>query len=223
MKFINLLSASVIASMTFPIDQAKRLPPAFYQNHTANVAQDLIGKAIAHRVRQTWVGGVIVETEAYLHSGDPASHSARGKTASNASMFDRPGVMYVYPIHAKHCLNAVTEDTGIGAAVLIRAIEPLWGLEMMCERRGLMGELRGHTERRRLTTGPAMLCQALGIDRRDDGRCFVTDPDLGFFDLGPPQKRRIVATPRIGISKAQHRKLRFIDADSKFLSRPYRD
>jgi DNA-3-methyladenine glycosylase len=136
----------------------------------------------------------------------------------------------VYSIHAKYCLNAVTQPTGEGAAVLIRALQPLWGVETM-------KRLRNQQELRRLTAGPAMLCQALRIERRDDGRCLTTDPEIGIFETQealpagrtsvgqanagqtPP---RVVATKRIGISKAAHRNLRFIDPASAFLSRPHR-
>ncbi|MCC9604190.1 DNA-3-methyladenine glycosylase [Stieleria sp. JC731] len=200
--------------MTFSIESAERLPADFYCRKTADVARALIGKTIVHRTAGTITGGIVVETEAYLHRNDPASHSARGRTASNESMFLRPGTLYVYPIHAKYCLNAVTEEAGTGAAVLIRAIEPTIGIETMCGR-------RGQSDLRRLTTGPAMLCQALSIDRSDDGRCLVGDSDLGIFlNTADDHRRRIVATKRIGISKAQHRNLRFVDMNSRFLSRP---
>jgi len=194
-----------------PLD-ARRVSGSFYARSTVTVARDLIGKALLHRVADRWLGGWIVETEAYLHQRDPASHSARGKTASNASMFAAPGTLYVYPIHAKYCLNAVTEDEGRGAAVLIRALEPVWGLEQMMA-------ARGHRDMRRLTRGPAMLCQALGIDRRHDGRCLLVDPDLGIFDPTRLSPRLVATTKRIGISKARHRNLRFVDPDSEHLSR----
>lgn len=128
-------------------------------------------------------------------------------------MFAVPGTLYVYPIHAKYCLNAVTEAEGEGAAVLIRAIEPVWGIDQMRDHRGLDDE-------RRLTTGPAMLCQALAIDRDDDGRCLIEDPRLGIFEEPDNPRMPVAATRRIGISKAAHRKLRFIDQSSRFLSRP---
>lgn len=194
----------------------QRLPPAFYDRSTTIVARELIGKLLLHRVNDEWLGGWIVETEAYLEHSDPASHSARGKTASNKSMFASPGTLYVYPIHAKHCLNAVTQSTGQGAAVLIRAIEPVWGIETM-------RRLRGHQDLRRLTRGPAMLCQALQIDRDDDSRCLIRDESLGIFDDPTAPGRRVRATKRIGISKAQHRNLRFVDPDSPHLSRTYSD
>ncbi|MCO8122858.1 DNA-3-methyladenine glycosylase [Stieleria sp. TO1_6] len=192
-----------------------RLTQAFYDRPTALVARELIGKLLLHRQGPNWLGGWIVETEAYLHTRDPASHSARGQTASNASMFDHPGMLYVYPIHARYCMNAVTESAGRGAAVLIRAIEPVWGITAMQQH-------RGHQDLRRLTRGPAMLCQALAIDRRDDGRSFIDDQRLGIFDGGGVPPRTVIATRRIGISKAQRRKLRFIDPHSNYLSRKFK-
>ena len=192
--------------------QGVRLRSSFYDRPTSTVARDLIGKAVLHRVGDAWLGGWIVETEAYLHRGDPASHAARGLTASNASMFADPGTLYVYPIHAKHCMNAVTEAAGVGAAVLIRAIEPIWGIEQM-------KQARGFDDPRRLTRGPAMLCQALQIDRGDDRRSLLNDQRLGVFDLDDAPRRKVRATTRIGISKAQNRKLRFVDPRSIYLSR----
>ena len=193
---------------------AHRIDVTFYARPTAIVARELIGKALLHQVGPLWVGGWIVETEAYLDKGDPASHSFRGQTPSNTSMFGDPGTLYVYPIHAKYCMNAVTQNPGEGAAVLIRAIEPVWGIDEMRRRRGF-------DELRRLTRGPAMLCQALGIDRRDDARCLLSDEGLGVFQAHDSPTRPVASTRRIGISKAKHRKLRFVDADSKFLSRSF--
>ena len=126
-----------------------RLPLAFYERRTETVARDLLGKSLVRKVQGEHVGGIIVETEAYLSTEDPASHSARGHTPSNAAMFGRAGTLYVYPIHAKYCLNAVTESDGVGCAVLIRAIEPVWGVEAMQENRGV-------EDLRRLTRGPDM-------------------------------------------------------------------
>ncbi|MCA9138354.1 MAG: DNA-3-methyladenine glycosylase [Planctomycetales bacterium] len=192
---------------------ADRLTESFYDRPTAMVARDLIGKALLHYVDHCWVGGWIVETEAYLDRRDPASHSARGQTPGNASMFAKPGTLYVYPIHAKYCMNAVTEPIGRGAAVLIRAIDPVWGIDSMQRE-------RGHQDLRRLTRGPSMLCQSLRIGRSDDNRCLVADPSLGIFSDQTATTRRVAVTKRIGITKAVHRNLRFIDVDSNFLSRP---
>lgn len=157
------------------------------------------------------IGGRIVETEAYLATGDPASHSARGPTKRNRSMFARAGTLYVYSIHAKYCLNASTEAEGIGSAVLIRALEPLWGLDAM--RRA-----RGQNSVRRLTGGPAMLCQALGVTTEHDGIDLVNCPWLGIYanpneDHGQPDsgRTRIAVSGRIGISRGAELPLRFYE------------
>ena len=163
------------------------------------------------RVDRQWLGGMIVETEAYLSEGDPACHASRGMTASNASMFGPPGTLYVYPIHAKHCMNLVTEQPGKGSAVLIRAIEPLWGIDRMQIN-------RGHTDLRRLTRGPGMLCQALQIDRNWDGVRLNGDCELILAQLDRPSDMEIVATKRIGISKAKTELLRFVIVGNRFVS-----
>ncbi len=159
------------------------------------------------------MGGVIVETEAYLSSDDPASHSARGKTKSNASMFGPPGLVYVYPIHAKYCLNAVTEGEGNGSAVLIRAMEPVYGIEQMKINRGLEDVMR-------LTRGPAMICQAMRVNRLDDGTDLVESPNWFIYkesSLEPGLD--IAASKRIGIRKNAGAMLRFSQVGSSFLSR----
>ena len=189
------------------------LKQSFYESSTEIVARDLIGKALLHRVNDQWIGGIIVETEAYLAEDDAASHSVRGKTNSNASMFADPGTLYVYPIHAKYCLNAVTEEPGRGCAVLIRAIEPVWGIPQMQAHRGFQ-------DLRRLTRGPAMLCQALCVDRQHDGIMLVRDRNFRLANLPNAASFEVDTSPRIGISKAKDRLLRFTMQGSKFLSRP---
>jgi DNA-3-methyladenine glycosylase len=151
-----------------------------------------------------------VETEAYLPAGDLASHSARGKKPGNAAMFGPPGTLYVYPIHAKYCMNAVTENEGTGSAVLIRAIEPVWGIERMREHRGT-------DELRRLTRGPAMLCQALQVDRAFDAVDVTECGDITIAH-GWTEVSRITATNRIGISKSTERKLRFFIDGNRYVS-----
>lgn len=156
---------------------------------------------LLRKCQNQWLGGQIVETEAYLAHGDAASHSARGKTAGNAAMFGPAGTLYVYPIHAKYCLNAVTQSEGIGSAVLIRAIEPIWGLP-------IMKRFRGTDELHRLTRGPAMLCQALNVDRSLNLSDLCHSPELGIFQ-SRQTVTRICSSGRIGVTKAQKRKLRF--------------
>lgn len=178
-----------------------RLPHSFYDRDPKLVARELLGMSLLRKTRGKWIGGQIVETEAYLAQGDAASHSARGKTAGNASMFGPPGTLYVYPIHAKYCLNAVTQSPGTGSAVLIRAIEPVWGLPAMQRQRGT-------DDLSRLTRGPAMLCQALCVDRSLDFSDLVQSTNVGIFQSGQTASR-VCRTTRIGVTKAQKRKLRF--------------
>jgi DNA-3-methyladenine glycosylase len=174
------------------------------------VARELLGKMLLRKLGGRWLGGWIVETEAYLSKGDLASHSARGQTAGNAAMFGPPGTLYVYPIHAKYCMNTVTESEGTGSAVLIRAIEPVWGIEQI-------SELRGTDELRRLTRGPAMLCQALAVDRSLDGINLIESSEI-VIARSTRGAFRISSTKRIGISQATDRKLRFIVDGNWFVS-----
>ncbi len=155
------------------------------------------------------VGGPIVEVEAYRED-DPASHSFGGPRGRNVVMFGPPGVAYVYRSYGIHwCLNVVCEAEGRGAAVLIRALEPTHGLELMRERRGV-------TDDRRLCSGPGRLTQALGVTGDYNGRALDKLP----FQLLPPVLPPDVARDeRIGISKAVEQPWRFLAADSHYLSR----
>jgi DNA-3-methyladenine glycosylase len=154
---------------------------------------------------------VIVEVEAYDHE-DPAAHGYRGRTERNASMFGPPGHAYVYRSYGVHwCLNFVCESVGNASAVLIRALEPVRGLEAMRERRGLEAL-------RLLCAGPGRLCQALGLTRAHDGLPLDRAP----FELRPRRGEiEVLAGPRIGITKAAERPWRYGLAGSPFLSRPF--
>ncbi len=203
------------------------LPPAFYDRPVVEVARDLVGCILLFR----GVGGRIVETEAYA-PGDRASHSFNGRTARNAVMFGPPGHLYVYFTYGMHfCANLVCEAEGVGAAVLVRALEPLHGLERMAERRGpVVLRPDGTVDRRLLCSGPARLTQALAIGRAENGLPAWRAPLLVLprpaanpsrpGDL-PPVAPEIVATPRIGVG-GDPRPWRFVDARSAFLSRPLR-
>jgi DNA-3-methyladenine glycosylase len=155
-----------------------------------------------------------VEVESY-HQVEPASHAYGGLTARNRSLFGGPGLAYVYRSYGIHaCLNAVAEDDGVGAAVLIRALEPVAGVELMCERRG--------SERlEELCSGPGKLTQALGIGLELDGTSLVSGPIEVLARETGARPPRIVRGERIGITKAADLPWRFCDADSRHVSRPW--
>ena len=179
-----------------------------FSKDSPTVARQLIGVTVL----VDGVGGRIVETEAYDRE-DPASHSFSGPTPRNATMFGPPGHVYVYRSYGIHwCLNFVCREAGHGAGVLIRAIEPLHGLERMRERRGV-------DDPRLLCSGPGKLCQALAVTREHDGLRLDGPP----FELVVPTRRaKTVSGPRIGISKAIDVPWRFGLAGSAFVSRPFK-
>ncbi len=192
------------------------LPLEFYRRPVVQVARELLGRWLLRRTAQGLAGGRIVEVEAYLGPGDPASHSYRGRTRKNASMFSAGGRAYVYPIHSRWCFNVVTDTQRVPSAVLVRAIEPLLGLELMAYRRGT-------TQLLQLARGPARLCQALAIDRRLDGWNLASGRRLWIArgDDQVPAEEQIAITPRIGISQAREELLRFVHLGREaFLSGP---
>ena len=190
------------------------LPRGFFERDVELVAQQLLGKLLVRRNREGTCVGRIVETEAYLAEGDSACHSFRGKTNKNATMFGRPGLVYVYPIHARYCMNAVTEATGRASAVLIRAVEPLAGIEIMQRRRGTDKLID-------LCRGPARLCEALGVDRRLDGWDFTRGQRLWLAtDPTRVETSQIRRSVRIGVTSAQEAELRFYVAENRFVSGP---
>ena len=156
------------------------------------------------------VGGVIIETEAYAPD-DPASHSVGGPTRRNATMFGPPGRLYVYRSYGVHwCANVVCGDEGVGAAVLLRALEPTEGLMAMRSRRGV-------EDAHLLASGPGRLTQALAISAEHDGLDLGRKP----FALAPPeQSADVVASPRVGITRATEQPWRYSLAGSTFVSRP---
>jgi len=205
------------------------LPQSFFPRPTLDVAHDLVGTVLSAGLAGEIVSGRIVEVEAYLGAGDPASHAARGPTQRSAIMFGPPGVAYVYFIYGvHHCLNVVTEPAGRAGAVLIRALEPLTGCEIMMRRRANRSSCRRGRHRLRivdLCNGPGKLCQALGIDLNWNGIQFGRGKSqLCWLSLERQNgvSLRILATPRIGIRQAVTKPYRFVVADSRFLSRPVR-
>ena len=181
----------------------RKLPREFYDRDTVLVARELLGKCLVRRSRAVTRVGRIVETEAYLGPHDLAAHSARGLTARTRVMFGPPGHAYVYLIYGMYCcMNVVTQAEGKASAVLLRALEPVKNIE-------------GRTQ------GPALLCKAMGIDKRLNGHDLLSD-DFHVADPREPTPVRIVRRPRIGVDYAGHwarRLLRFYIAGNPFVSR----
>lgn len=194
-----------------------RLPRDFFARNTLQVARDLLGQVLVRILDGERLSGRIVEVEAYIGEDDLASHARFGRTPRNEAMYGPPGHAYVYQIYGlHHCLNIVTEAEGFPAAVLIRALEPLEGLERMRERRGV-------TDPVLLTSGPARLCQAMGIDRRLD-RADLCAPDAVLFvEPGTSVPDDRVATgPRVGVQgdlRARTVPWRFYIRDHPWVSR----
>lgn len=190
------------------------LPREFYNRDPITVARDLLGKVLCHDSAEGLAAGMIVETEAYLSLGDPACHAARGKTARNEAMFGPAGRAYIYFIYGNHyCFNAVTGPPGVGEAVLIRALEPVSGQELMYRRRGCLKKETG------LTNGPGKLCRALGITGSLNHHPLQCPPLWIGGGSGGREPFPIIRSPRIGISQATDRLWRFYIEGNKYISR----
>lgn len=174
-----------------------RLMRAFFARDTLSVARDLLGRRLVRVLDGERISGKIVETEAYVGEEDEASHASPGPTERNASMYGPPGHAYVYLIYGMyHCFNVVTERKGYPAAVLIRALEPMEGLSFMRDLRGRVGA----RDRRKLTSGPGRLCQALAIDQSHDGLDLCASHARLFLEQGESVAEDAVATsPRINV------------------------
>jgi DNA-3-methyladenine glycosylase len=193
--------------------RAATLPVAFFRRPAEIVAAELIGNVVVSSIGGLLTAGRIVETEAYLGYDDPASHGYRHRrNARNAALFGAPGIWYVYLSYGMHwCANLVCQRAGLASAVLLRALEPLEGLDVMRERRG---ELPAG----QLCSGPGRLCQALGINRDLDGSAMAQGPVV-VVKGAPVAAGAISATSRIGITKAADWPLRFHLAGSPWVSR----
>ena len=192
-------------------------PRAFYDRRTEQVARDLLGSVLECHTAHGVASGRIVETEAYLGAHDPACHAVAGLTPRTAHLHGPPGRSYVYLIYGVYwCFNAVTEPEGVGAAVLVRAVEPVAGVEAMRARRPTA------RRDRELTNGPGKLCTALGIDGRVSGIA-LDAPPLRIVAGTPVPDASVVVTPRIGITRAADWPLRYLLNDSDYVSRTPRD
>jgi DNA-3-methyladenine glycosylase len=194
----------------------QRLTPEFFLQDTIEIAQKLIGKLLIRHLNGQELSGRIVETEAYLGGQDPAAHSfGNRRTDRTETMYQAGGRAYVYFVYGLHyCVNVVTQKAGVPEAVLIRALEPINGIEEMKRRRGVQKILA-------LTNGPAKLCQALAIDRSLNGTNLM-DSQLEIADDGfQVRDSQIVTATRVGVDyagDAAHWPLRFYFRDSPFTS-----
>jgi len=191
------------------------LPSQFYDRPAEEVARDLLGAVLVSTIGGATTAGRIVEAEAYVGPHDPASHAAEriGRTARNEAMFGPPGIAYVYRIYGVHwCLNVVTGAEGYPAAVLIRAVEPLEGVDAMRRRRG------DHCSDRGLTSGPGKLAAAMGITGRENGHP-LDRPPLMILEGEAVDPSEIAVGPRIGVTRAADWPLRFYVRNNPWVSR----
>ncbi len=189
----------------------------FFNQSTLKIAKELLGCYLAHYHPDGITIGKIVETEAYL-SNDPACHAARGKTQRNEAMFGPPGHAYIYFIYGMYfCFNVVTGPIETGEAVLIRALEPVQGMELMQQRRQNK-KLAKPIQLHQLCNGPAKLVIAMGIEKYQNKSCLQTSPlQLLQKDLSTPKK--IITTTRIGIEQGKALPYRFYLKDNSFISK----
>ncbi len=194
------------------------LPIEFYQQDTIQLSKALLGTYLVHKSEEGTTIGRIVETEAYL-SGDPACHAYRRKTTRNATMFGPAGHAYVYQIYGIHyCVNIVSASEGVGEAVLIRALQPVEGVELMQLRRGIIQE-------KNLCNGPGKLVQAMGITRAMDGISMVSPYFYILSREAYPLLNipfQIITTTRIGITQGIDLPYRFYIAGNPNVSYPVR-
>ena len=195
----------------FKPDFNAALPLSFYQRDTALLARELPGKVIVRKIGKRYLAGMIVETEAYLHENDLSAHSAVGKTERNAPMFEAGGILYVYQIYGiHHCINIVSGKAGKGCAVLIRALQPLAGIDIMAKNRNTDNE-------EILCKGPGNLAKAFAFTKNENYAGLNT-AELFLQEFIPPNKITIKTTKRIGIKKSAELPLRFFIEGSRYVS-----
>jgi len=196
-----------------------KLSRKFYSRKTVIVAQELLGKTLVHKTDEGIISGKIVETEAYLGQEDAGSHAYRGITRRNRIMFGPAGKAYIYLVYGNHyCFNVVTENDGVGGAVLIRALEPRKGIQLIKKNRGIDGPLAY------LTNGPGKLSEALGITGSMNG-ADLTGNKLFIVSQNSSRKKgkssgdfSIISTGRIGIKEGRNLPYRYYIEGNKFVS-----
>ena len=201
--------------------EAPRLSRGFFNRDPVTVARELLGKLLIRRNGRQLLAGRVVEDEAYLGEKDPAAHAYAGRTARNFVLFGPPGRAYIYFIYGNHfCLNVSCMPEGQGEGVLFRALEPVCGIPAMARARGLeVSPSSPISQLRMLSSGPGRMSEALGITREHDNNKDLASrrSDLWLADDGF-RPAAIVATPRIGITKAVERPLRFAIARNAYVS-----
>ena len=206
--------------------QIRPLDRVFFNRDPRRVARELLGKVLVRQPEGSegrceergCLTGRIVEVEAYLGAEDPAAHAFAGNTTRTAVLFGPPGQAYVYFIYGNHyCVNVSCEPEGRAGSVLIRALEPLAGIEEMAQARGI--EIHGPKDLLKLTSGPGRLAQAFSITRSRDNGCDLTsDASRLWIGADGYRAKGVRMTPRIGISKAADKALRYILAGNAFVS-----
>lgn len=213
-KFLKKINpiAELSSIVLSPIDRK------YYQRNCLEVAKDLLGKILVVKNSNKIISGIIVETEAYNGASDEASHSFAGITKRNKVMFEDGGHLYVYFTYGvHHCANVVTGFKNDGQAVLIRAIEPLSGIEFMSRNR-FGCKLKNEKDLISLTNGPGKICQSFGITLLQNG-IDLCDNKIFISDSNREQKFEICQTKRIGITKSKNLKWRFFIKGNRFVSR----
>ncbi len=212
-QLCEALQATELSEVTRGETHLRILPRGFYSRPALQVAQDLLGKYLVRHIDSDELIGRIVEVEAYGGTDDPASHAYKGRTPRNRVMFGKPGVAYVYFTYGNHyCLNIVSDAEGVPAAVLMRALEPIAGIEIMKTNRGV-GRILD------LTNGPGKLTKALKIGADLNGYDVVNGKDLFVASAHERKNFEIVSTPRVGIKVGTDKLWRFHIKGNQYVSR----
>ncbi len=196
------------------MDRPEVLPKRFYERDPENVARDLLGKILVRKVGGKTLSGIIVETEAYYGPGDPASRASSGMKNFNKLMWQQPGVSFIYNVHKYWMFNIVAHKPGGVGAVLIRAVEPLEGIEIMKRNRGVSNGKKLAD----LTNGPGKFTIAFGIDKKLNGAC-LTLKSSPIYVIDNKIQIRVLSSKRIGVKADLSRDLRFYIEGNEFVSK----